>query len=762
MSGLAVGIQMGLELTKIFPLREVVEGTGRYALDKFLELARNLRNSGSDFLVEEDLADIFGRGRINPQIEEDFRKNILQDSKIIPIHKQSVLALSTGAGPTVNRAIQNVDRGYLATIIQLSFLGWMHERVSLASALDDCMNKRLELGIPGARVSPGYDGIYGMLEACSAQTSSFQWSNYVTSVKARMQQVFGHNPHLVPLEDRLPPGVLLACMDSLFIIQRTPEERILTISEPRGFTILVVWAHYILGLAVLVKSAQVGQEGEVLFSGQNECSPQVVIEWRALSHEDPKICLLDRDTEIILTLDQSLYGSINQLDPNERLPLRDYGTVLMCRNFGESLTFRDDPRLIEAVQVTVAVALTLTKTLVRVVDRDTGSSISRCCIQDWQVFDAASVLFHSVPYDENSINSRAVMMSKTLALRDAPVSPILKEYMNSKSHTAFVFSFIRPALIAVVMAVVPGIRAFGDLPIIAFNDFKEQGDLWRKVVKTTGDIALEAHDLFSEMCMLLVGSDLKPGSSEGRNVFMVSDFGWTLCLPSFGDTDPAAANPETLFIRRGVPTNAKTLEQKTRVRDSFDTLQYTGTRAVKLSEWIVERGMTDFIYIPRCISPVVERTEYYGGRKDGFHLAITFRGEHSPRPNLYTISSPFTITQSYRSFFNGLWETSFTPPCEHSAESPIKLQVAALGSDVATAAGNWSWGEEEFQAPGQQLQERIIVILVKGDWRARWLAVGTPRGNKKSRNVMLRRPRCCENCAVKAAAALPGRWLVII
>ena len=758
MPELAIGFQIGAELTNILPVRQAVEVTGRAILD----LARRLRHSGSDFLVEEDVAEIFGRGRIDPKIEEDFRCNVLRDTNVISIQNQSVLVLSTGAGPTFDRALRNPGRGYLATIIQLSLLGWMHDRATLASALDECMTKRCELEIPGAHISPGYDGIYGMLEACNTQTSSFSWSSYSDLVRAKIYEVFGQSQDLMNYEVCLSPGTLLACMDSLFIVQRTPEERLLTVSEPRGLVTLIIWAHYILGLSVLVKSTKGENEGNVVFANQDECSPQIVIEWRAMSHQDPEICLLDSNAEVILTVDKSISGSISRLDAYERLPLQDYGTVLLCRKFNESATtFKDSAYITEAVQTTVAMAIVLIKKLVRITDPKTESPVAHCNIQRWQVYDATSVLFHSVSYEEESINSFVDRMLKKEALKSTALGPALQEYMDKRPNLGGAAAFVRSALIVVVMAAVSGVRDCGDLPIIADNNFMEQTNLWSKAYSSKGYITLEPHELFSEMCILLVGTDLKLNYSEGGNIFMVSDFGWTVCLPSFGDADPARANPETLLVRKGVPTNSKTLERKSRVRDvCFGSLEFEGGRTKQVSHWIVDRGTT--AYTPRCISPVLERTEHYGSRKDGFCLSIKFQGQHNLHSELHSVQAPFSISRSYRSFFDGLWETSFTPPCEHSGDTSASLQDAELRLDVVTAAGIWLWLREEIGTKRQQTPERIVVILVKGDPRARWLAVGAAREIKKSRQVMLRCANCCENCAVKVAAVLSGRWLVII
>ena len=110
-------------------------------------------------------------------------------------------------------------------------------------------------------------------------------------------------------------------------------------------------------------------------------------------------------------------------------------------------------------------------------------------------------------------------------------------------------------------------------------------------------------------------------SAVNANNFMVSDFGWTVYLPSFGDHDPASTNPERLFVRKGVPTDRKTGEQKLRVRDVANLANFDEMMPCR---HITDRGMT---YVPRCLSRVIQRTKYYGSQRNAFHLDIAFKVE---------------------------------------------------------------------------------------------------------------------------------------
>ena len=61
-------ISLSIELAKVFPVRQALTS----GVEQLANLVRGLKRNGSDFLVEEDLANIFGRGKIKPSLEKDF------------------------------------------------------------------------------------------------------------------------------------------------------------------------------------------------------------------------------------------------------------------------------------------------------------------------------------------------------------------------------------------------------------------------------------------------------------------------------------------------------------------------------------------------------------------------------------------------------------------------------------------------------------------------------------------------------------------
>jgi hypothetical protein len=175
---------------------------------------------------------------------------------------------------------------------------------------------------------------------------------------------------------------------------------------------------------------------------------------------------------------------------------------------------------------------------------------------------------------------------------------------------------------------------------------------------------------------------------------------------------------------------------------------------------ITDRGIT---YVPRCVTKVVQRTEYYASRRDEFHLSIAFKiheeieisGEDSKSEPHRRI---FELHSSYRSFHVALWNAVLTPPCEHITGPPQSTGVLTkLGPDVAAGTGlDWdNEGEND-----SEVTERICVLLVRGDRSSRWLAVESA-GQGDVRFPMLRTTDRCDHCAVEAAAARVGKWAVI-
>ena len=527
MSGMSSNFQLSLELTNIFPVGSVIRDLGGSAYQKIMSVARDLRKSGSDLLVEEDLAAIFGRARIEADIEHQFKRNVLRDAAIVPLHKDSSLSLSIGPGPTVSRAIASKDRFYLSTVIQLSLLGWVHGRSSLATTLAESMERRYELRVEGASPDPTYEGIVGTLEACTSQTSAMRWSNYIQAVELRIRQTF-HDFQYQKDYVCLAPSMILAGMDYLCMAQKWSVSRIMTTSNQKGFLTLIVWAHHLLGLSILVKGIP---GGDIYFRNTEGHSPQVIILW-AFEGVTPEVCLLDSKMEVVLRTASSDI-KLRELEACERLPLQDFGAVLLRRdiNISPLPTDKDfsNPVLLDSVQLVIAMAIIITRRLRRLPHED------RSLLERWQVFDAAYLMFGRPGVDAMAIDAYLDLVLSTLpknpSLVSLPMPRALGDNLKEldpaqRGVLPYQMRLMRLAALVVVFASATGIKDCGDLPLIADLGNVEGIEFVSQVQTSDGIIKCSPSALFYPLCQMLVGL-LFPTAEDG-NSFMVSEYGWTV------------------------------------------------------------------------------------------------------------------------------------------------------------------------------------------------------------------------------------------
>ena len=167
-----------------------------------MSLARDLQNSGSDIVIEEDLADVFGRNQISSKFASSFTTVIKQSgTTIYPLCEG--ISLVGGVRSTVGRAFKHTP--YFSTIVQLSLLTWVVPTVFVASAITNTLQKRLE----GAseedqiRAAPTQEGVSGVIIAIHEQTSSFDWSNLIRAVANVLPGID------VAVSMRPPPAVVL-------------------------------------------------------------------------------------------------------------------------------------------------------------------------------------------------------------------------------------------------------------------------------------------------------------------------------------------------------------------------------------------------------------------------------------------------------------------------------------------------------------------------------------------------------------------------
>lgn len=764
---------ISLELSKILPIRSVIS----YSAESIINLFRALRRTGSDFLVEEDLAAIFGRVKIEDSLEKEFR-DVVKIASITPLHAESSIVLDAGPGQTLLRALK--DRYYMALVIQLSFLVWMHEETTLATALVESMRSRYESGVQDATPDPDYDGILRTLQACSSQTSQYRWDNLVAEVVRRFpasRQLFRMDHS--PLKS-LSPNLLLGAMDYFHLVQSLPEDRFVLVESQRGVVPIIVWGHYILGLTVLVNGSP---DGDVIF-GRTE-GPQIIIKWSSAPVNPtnqfenwlsaPMIYLLDASQEVLLKT-EPMDNESTRIEGQECHCLNGYGTTFLQRLFNKiKLVEDDDPIYAETANFAVAFALLLSRSMRRnpISDEHRGKKDieipAQCSLgtEPWRLFDSSKLLFAGIELDKRVINGFAEKLTG-VSIADMTVPPSIRNYLEKPDHNQYAqdnqYRFTKDHFIEDVEQIASWVLTFAQVV-----DIESCADLvlriapgWMFCTGVVGWNGLEPIGIeskfFFNLVLKMMRKDITRGTSivESEGMVLTSHHGWSLFYSSVGDCDPGQVNCELLSIKRGVPTNTQTGERKYRIADA-PAIEWNVRMPI-----IIDKGNS---YLSRCLNKVHKRTEHYSSRIDEFLLSIRFDIEDFERPQYTSQRNPeegnmrYSIYASQSLFHEALWGIIKTTPCTHPKEDsrPLPLDLGTV-----TVAG-LTWANGDGQATSA---ERICICLVNEDARARWLVVHGLIPNSDAgalrRQVLLRCDGCCEDCAVKAASAMKGKWLVVL
>ena len=651
----------------------------------------------------------------------------------------------------------------------------MHEETTLASTLVENMLTRYESKVQGATPDPDYEGILKTLKACSSQTCQYHWDHLVSLVENRFpRSVQWFRLSHSPLRS-LSPNLLLGLMDYLYMTQSLPEDRLIVIENQMGLVPVMIWAHHILGLNVLVRNSP---DGDVAFGQVG--NPQVIIKWSSRQlftwelnvsdHKDllsrPTIYLLDAEMQIQLKTEPN-DNQGTRIEGQECHRLRGYGTTFLRRLFnGRTLISEDNQLYTDTANFAVAFALLLTKVMRRVPfsDQDVRYQDAKNGIPDqcylstehWRLFDSGCLLFWEIKLDRQSINEYLDNLTgKRTDEMKLPAS--IKSYLENDEGNNFNITkqkFIEDvkelASWILSFAHVINVETCADLPLrIA------PGWMFCTGVMNWG--GLDKIDIppaiFFNLIMKLMKKDATNGDSilESDGLFLTCHHGWSLFYNSVGDNDPGETNCELLSIRRGVPTNTRTGERKYQIADAPHFQQ-----SVRTPKRLDHGGS----YVSRCVTKVSKRIEHYSTRTDEFWLSIRFDIEEVELPHRPIVGQDprYPLYASYALFQEALWGVVKTIPCGHRNQD---LRTMSLDLDVITATGLiWSSGDGDIQGT------RICILLVKGDARSRWLVVNglmpTSDAGCLNRQVLLRCNGCCDDCAVRAASAMKGRWLVIL
>lgn len=769
-----VGFQIALELTNLIP-REVVSA----GITRVVNFARDLKNSGSDIVVEEDLAEIFGRGRISKDLEEKFKAKV-RIQKFTPLSHGSEVVLADGAGPTVLRALR--DSRYLATVVTLSMLGYFHNRENLARMISQSIILRYEAKVPGASGDPGYVGIVGTLTACSTQSAAFQWSTYRQLVEEKLRLSL-LDYRYTPAYISLSPATLLGAMDFLYMVQSLPVDRKISVSCETGCIPLIIWAHYILELNVLIRR---GNDVQVVFGNPEEI--HVYIDWSenvALSGamtaqryvndssyckpDEPVIHLHEKDMSVVLLCENDPKERLFT-DMDERHPLGGYGTTYLerCLNF-KAITPDRHPIYQELSSFATGLAIYNSNNLYRRLswkypstnrDEEPGQAIN---LEVWRVVQSAELLFAGIQLDKDRIGLYADSLAHTLPKEGRVPTLFGDDNCKFKVHAAMKRSYVREVKILssliLVFAHIVDLDGCHDMPLRIPQGSKHlpflfDGTPWDYPRR----FQLEPVDIFHAVSGLLSSSRPKNRrASKSDTRILNSDFGWSVFLDTLGNKDPGEVRPGLIHVQKGTPTNKRTGERKLHISDGNNFgADYTPRFST----------LTGPKYVPRAVARVLQRTEFWTTQPNEFELTLYWSVELSPEINYDAErrKNPYETSLNCGEMHTNLWETFSTPECTHSqSQWSLYNRITCSGPAIklpkdAVAVLGW----EGYDSCPQ----KVTVLLTLGEPQLRWLAIMKGTGLRseydKERKTILRTEGCCEKCAVKHACSLPGKWALIL
>ena len=476
----------------------------------------------------------------------------------------------------------------------------MHEETTLAATLVENMLTRYESNVQGATPDPDYDGILKTLRACSSQTSQYRWDNLVSLVENRFQESTQWM-HLSrnPLR-HLSPNLLLGAMDYLYMAQTLPEDRFIIVDSQVGLVPIVIWAHHILGLTVLVENTP---DGDVTFGCIEH--PQVIIQWSSKllppqglytpntkqEVPSPTTFLLDAAMQVLLKTEPNDNGG-NRIEGQESHRLKGYGTTFLRRLFNRrTFVGEDDPIFAGSANFAVSFAILLSRVMRRLPILDRGTPESKeennapkqCYLstEHWRLFDSSYVLFSGIKLDKRKINEYFDKLSgKTI--EDMTIPTGIRNYLQNLDENTF--ELLRQAFLEDIkqlsswilsFAQVINIESCADLPLRIAPG-------WMFCTGVLGWDGLDSinieSDVWFNLIMRTMRKDISAGDIlvESEGLFLTCHQGWSLFYSSVGDYDPGETNCELLSIKRGVPTNARTLERRAEISDCRRAIHWVG------------------------------------------------------------------------------------------------------------------------------------------------------------------------------------------
>ncbi len=712
---------LSLELTKFLPLGPIINAGG----EALLNIARELRRSGSDIVVEEDLATVFGRNRIEPHFASSF-KTAVHSSEAHQISNYLDIILEAGAGPTVRRSL--TDRARFSTIVQLSLLEFTHITHTLANGLSWALEKRLEgrsSGLPGLTVD--YDGLAGTLITCGDQTSGYRWHLLLEAVENTIPFACCRDDHSFR---GINDVIFLGLLDLLPAVQYLPEDRIISIKCKKGISTIVVWAHHVLGLTVEVGD---GTTANKIF-GQG--SIHIIIE---VSNES-YITLLDAsDTEELYLAEDNSEGPI--LTGTSYSPLLGIG-VRYLRFYLGDLTDTEVHELATYV---------LYSTVQSCPDSCTTRSVGG------RIQEAVQIIFDDAHDDYKSHFpkiSSAIQQEEPSFHSDVWIGTWVRKHRIDKEEkdmrkirSSLEVAIRHLQIVAILLCRVSAMHDCHELPISIEGIQNLGGPDVLHFMRLRTACWTEHDSVFENWCKIMLCDRMRAQHLEpfARRASAISARGWTVLAGTIGAADPSDYSICTVAIVRGVPSRRG--ERKHWIVDG--TVSNLGNfedfRVVELP------GSRSTL---RCLEQVSGPKQFVAVRGSGFEIVQVYK-RLNQKDNKYE-----TVRLGFRQMLGACSKARRFEPCGHAhsdnqtVDLPVGNAADVTFQGMTTFAArvkylNMGSSQEEFQSR--------MFGLTAGVSAARWLLLCTIHECRQHPNgrvhIYLRGQDCCYRCTVEQAGS---------
>ncbi|KAL9018051.1 MAG: hypothetical protein Q9185_004653 [Variospora sp. 1 TL-2023] len=718
---MAMGSQfsLSLELTKLVPFGSLFNTAGH----GLVRLLREIQASGSDFITEQDLAEVFGRNRLEPRFASTFRTAV-KNSVIHQISHIAELVLEGGAGPTVKRSFS--EEGYFAMVVQLSLLIYTHELSSLAGAMAISFERRNKDSAEYV-APPRYDALKGTLRAIREQTCGFMWELTISAVEKKVYPSIAWTDGSLYQVRTIPQVILQALLDAFTAIQHLPEHTRLQISSANGLPTIVVWAHHILGLSVKVHI-----NGESHVFGNELVTVYVDGDYGG----SPKVALLNETDDPFFQLIKKREDPV--LEPVRRHPIRDYGTRLY--------RYRDEDRETERGLVHLIVATCMAFASFPD-EANNFLSVQR-------VLSVSKLLFSSNEDVIDGIDPCSTFLCVEKRPETGWLSAEFQDHDDDLWHLFRGYAKLAVELMHIIFVLCRA-QGFEDDISLYIDVLPESQYIRTSANHNLHRILIEVPSpelAFSSLSSLLLGPAPRPGLEE---ISVVSAWGWSLCLSSVSCQDPSDCTTGFAFVR-GVP--ARNGERKHYIIDGAWSLMKEALShdTAKYSRFQISHGPGD-----QCIlsswTRLKDRRYFIGVKDDAFEVAnvLSYDDPAVDAKDRGVAGDGSSVTCGFRSMQHVSWAAHHTPPCQHPA-SPGQSSLV-LPENVFVFRGVGRPRLDTFQ-PGA-----VLAGLVAGDSSARWILTAMMVHNWRASLskwgaapraelvVCLRSRGCCFECAVRYA-----------